>query len=58
MSSEAVKVVVRVRPINEKERLSVCKIAVEVDEKNNSMQLNKIGFINYIYIYVIGDPEA
>ena len=35
MSSEAVKVVVRVRPINEKERLSVCKIAVEVDEKNN-----------------------
>lgn len=37
MSSEAVKVVVRVRPINEKERLSVCKIAVEVDEKNNSM---------------------
>jgi hypothetical protein len=50
MPSEAVKVMVRVRPMNEKEITRQCKIIIDVDDKNNAMTLRKDSKLFFQYL--------
>jgi hypothetical protein len=47
MSGESVKVIVRIRPMNEKEYAKNSYSVVDIDEKNNSMQVNKPSKIQF-----------
>ena len=42
---EAVKVIVRCRPMNEREKRLVCKSCVTVDGDRGQIQVNKVGYI-------------
>jgi hypothetical protein len=48
MPAESVKVVVRVRPMNTKEKNQNCLSCVDVDDKANSISLKKVKLIREI----------